>query len=113
MIGTKGRAARVSAVALAGLLALVIGVASTATSAEGEAGLNGTVNVNTATLEELTLLPGIGESRAQAVIETRKRRGGFKSVDDLMEVKGIGEASLERLRPHVTTQGKTTARMTP
>jgi competence protein ComEA len=100
-------------VALAGLLALVIGVASTATSAEGEAGLNGTVNVNTATLEELTLLPGIGESRAQAVIETRKRRGGFKSVDDLMEVKGIGEASLERLRPHVTTQGKTTARMTP
>jgi len=113
MIGTKGRAAGASARVLASLLALAIGVASAAVAAEDAAALSGTVNVNTATVEELTLLPGIGESRAQAVIETRKRRGGFKSVEELTEVKGIGEASLERLRPHVTTQGKTTARMRP
>ena len=64
----------------------------------------------TATLEELQLLPGVGASRAQAMIETRKERGGFKRVEDLLEVKGIGERSLERLRPHVTLKGKTTAR---
>jgi competence protein ComEA len=113
MIGTIGRATRIGALALAGLLALAIGVASTSAFAEEPAGLTGKVNVNTATLEELVLLPGIGESRAKALIETRKRRGGFKSVDELLEVKGIGDASLERLRPHVAVEGKTTARVTP
>jgi competence protein ComEA len=113
MIGTMGRATRVGALALASILALVLGVATAVASAEEVTAMQGTVNVNTASLEELTLLPGIGESRAKALIETRKRLGGFKSVDDLLEVKGIGDASLERLRPHVTTQGKTTARLTP
>lgn len=111
MIGTKGRAPRAGARALAAILALALGLAAAVASAEEPAGLVGKVNVNTATVEELTLLPGIGESRAKALIETRKRRGGFKSVDELLEVKGIGDASLERLRPHVTIQGKTTARM--
>jgi competence protein ComEA len=66
--------------------------------------------VNTATQEELQLLPGIGESRAVALIEARKRRGGFQKLEDLLEVKGIGEAGLARLRPHLTLEGKTTAR---
>ena len=44
------------------------------------------------------------------MIEARKQRGGFKRVEDLLEVKGIGEVSLEQLRPYVTTQGKTTAK---
>jgi competence ComEA-like helix-hairpin-helix protein len=71
--------------------------------------MRGKVNVNTASVEELQRLPGVGESRAQALVEARTRRGGFKSVDELVEVKGIGAASLEKLRPHVTLQGKTTA----
>ncbi len=73
--------------------------------------LVGIVNINTATPEQLELLPGIGESRAKAVIAVRKQRGGFKSVDELMEVKGIGEVALERLRPFVRTEGKTTAEL--
>ena len=73
--------------------------------------LVGTVNINTATPEQLELLPGIGESRAQAVVALRKQRGGFKSVDELTEVKGIGEVALERLRPFVRTEGKTTAEL--
>jgi DNA uptake protein ComE-like DNA-binding protein len=44
------------------------------------------------------------------VIELRKRRGGFKSVEELRDVKGIGDVALERMRPFVRLEGKTTAR---
>jgi competence protein ComEA len=71
--------------------------------------LIGVVNVNTASIDELQLLPGVGESRARAILALRKDQGGFRSVDQLVEVKGIGESLLERMRPHVTLQGKTTA----
>ena len=74
------------------------------------ADVSGVVNVNTASAEELEQLPGIGASRARALIEAREARGGFASVDELVEVKGIGEASLERMRPHLTIDGPTTAR---
>jgi len=86
-------------------------VALAAQAADPQPGLTGTVNVNTATAEELQLLPGIGASRAVAVIELRKQRGGFESLEQLKDVKGIGEAGLERLRPYVRFQGKTTARV--
>jgi len=100
------RSARANA--LAWLIALAIGTTALAAFA-AESQLTGVVNLNTATQEELQLLPGIGESRAKAVIEARKRKGGFQKVEDLLEVKGIGEAGLQKLRPHVTLEGKTTA----
>ena len=78
--------------------------------AASDAALSGVVNINTATAEELQLLPGIGESRAKAVLVLRKQSGGFKSVDELAQVKGIGATALDRMRPYVRTQGKTTAR---
>lgn len=89
----------------------LLATAALAASAADAPKLVGVVNVNTASVEELQLLPGIGEARARAVVDARKRLGGFKSVEELQEVKGIGAASLERLRPHVSLQGKTTARM--
>ncbi len=46
--------------------------------------------------------------RASAIIDARKQSGGFKSVDDLMEVKGVGPTLLERLRPYGAVTGKTT-----
>lgn len=95
-----------AAVALASLLAM----AGVPAFAEEKAALAGVVNINTASAEELALLPGIGASRAAAVIAEREARGGFESVDDLLDVKGIGEASLARLRPHVAVKGETTAR---
>ena len=102
------RVARASVLALVAALGLLFAAPSIVTAGEG--GLTGVVNINTATVEELQLLPGIGEARARAVIELRKRNGGFKSVDELTQVKGIGETALERLRPYVRTEGKTTAR---
>lgn len=90
---------------------LVLCLALLAAPALGAGGLQGKVNVNTATAEELQLLPGIGEARARALIATRKQRGGFKSVDELVEVKGIGATGLARMRPYVSLSGKTTARV--
>ena len=67
------------------------------------------MNINTASRAELELLPGVGEVRAVAIVAKRKERGGFKNVDDLLEVSGIGASMLERMRPHLTVSGKTTA----
>lgn len=62
----------------------------------------GTVNINSASETELVALPGIGPSKAKAITEYRQQQGGFKSIDDLQQVKGIGPATLEKLRAHVT-----------
>ncbi len=99
------------ATALTLLIVAGLALAGSSLAADGPPRLVGTVNVNTATAEELQLLPGVGEARAKAVITLRKQRGGFKSVDDLTLVKGIGEVALERMRPFVRTEGKTTAQL--
>jgi competence protein ComEA len=91
--------------------ALVAVLCVTAAGAEDARKLQGVVNVNTASVEELQLLPGVGEARARAIVDLRKQRGGLKSLGDLRDVKGIGDASLERLRPYVAFDGKTTAHL--
>lgn len=59
------------------------------------------VDLNTATAEELDKLPGVGPATAEAIIRYRETRGRFRSVTQLLEVRGIGEAKLEQLRPLV------------
>lgn len=59
------------------------------------------VDLNTASAEELDKLPGIGPATAEAIIRHRETRGRFRSVTELLEVRGIGEAKLEQLRPLV------------
>ncbi len=76
--------------------------------ATASAALSGVVNVNTASTEELAMLPGVGAARARAIVELRQQRGGFKRVEELLEVKGIGDASLAKLRPYIALEGKTT-----
>ena len=66
-----------------------------------EPGLLVTVNVNTASLEELCALPGIGETRARGILEHREKEGPFRTPDDLLEVKGIGKSVLGKMREHV------------
>jgi competence protein ComEA len=66
------------------------------------------VNINTATKEELTSLKGIGDKRAQEIIDYRKKNGDFKSVDDLEKVPGIGPGIMKQIRSEVAVTGKTT-----
>ena len=60
------------------------------------------LNLNTASQTELTRLPGIGETKAAAIVAWRQEHGSFQTVEDLMAVDGIGEKTLENLRPYVT-----------
>jgi competence protein ComEA len=57
------------------------------------------VNLNTATVEQLLTLPGIGPSKAQSIVETRQKIGGFKKLEDLLRVKGIGRKTFRKLEP--------------
>ena len=60
------------------------------------------VNLNTASAAELEQVPGIGPSTAQKILEMRKSYGAFKSVDDLLSIKGIGEKRLQKMRLYLT-----------
>lgn len=60
------------------------------------------VNINTASLEELETLPSIGEVRAQAIITYRETNGGFRTIEELQEVSGIGEKIFADVAPHIT-----------
>jgi len=86
-------------VAIVGAVLLAVVAAMPVSAAMAE---NKVVNINTASVTELTELKGIGNAKAQAIVTYREKSGPFKSVDDLQQVDGIGEKLLAKLRPQVT-----------
>lgn len=82
--------------------------ATPAKTSEGAPASSGTINVNSASPEQIALLPRVGLKLAQRVVEYRKTNGPFKKIEDLMEVKGVGEKLFVVLRPHLTVSGDTT-----
>jgi len=91
------------------LLILGLGIAAQAgqegprrTTPAAKASASGPLNLNSATVAQLESLPGIGKSTAERILEYREKSGGFKKVEDLMNVRGIGEKSFLKLKPLVT-----------
>ena len=68
----------------------------------------GKVNINSAGIEELRLLPRVGPSIAKRIVEFRDQHGTFQNVEDLMLVRGIGQKTFELLKPYVAVSGDTT-----
>jgi competence protein ComEA len=71
--------------------------------------VEGIVNINTASVAELTLLPGIGKAKAEQIVQMRQAKP-FASIDELKNVKGLGAKRLEALRPNVSVSGPTTVK---
>lgn len=110
---SSGRSTRgLLAAALVVLLGLLVPVPFAAAQAATEpvqeaAPPAGQVNLNTASAEELQRLPGVGPSRAVAIVAYRDRHP-FRRVEELMRIRGIGRKTFRRLRPMLTLEGPTT-----
>jgi competence protein ComEA len=93
-------------------LAAIVGLALLWVLPAGRAragkGIDGVVNLNTAPAELLSLLPGVGPAKAGAIVTYRTQRP-FRTVDELVRIKGIGRKMVRRLRPHLAVAGPTTA----
>ena len=92
---------RLVAVSLAFVLAVLTstGVALAAAKAAPA----GKLNVNTATAQQFASLPGVGEKLATRIVDYRQKSGGFKSVNELMNVQGIGEKNFAKLQQYLTS----------
>ncbi len=75
--------------------------------------LTGRININTANMQQLQELPYIGGNRAKEIIKYREKYGPFQNLDDLLEVKTIGEKSLEAIRPYLTTHSASSPKKSP
>jgi competence protein ComEA len=97
-------------------LALIVTVSPHAVAAQSKQGARGqvasgaqatvVVNLNTATSAELEQLPGIGAKTAALIIDYRQKKGPFKKIEELMNVKGIGEKSFLKLKPQIAVTSK-------
>lgn len=74
--------------------------------------LEGTINLNTATKEQLMLLPGVGPTTADKVIQYRERRP-FHRASHVMRIKGVGKKTYARLKPYLSVEGETTLHVVP
>jgi competence ComEA-like helix-hairpin-helix protein len=90
------------------LVATMSAAAMPADNAPAPAATAGVVNINTADVAQLSLLPRIGTKVAQRIVDYRSEHGAFAKTSDLMQVKGIGDKSFKNLSSYLTVDGKTT-----
>ena len=83
---------------------LVLAIALIASGASAAPKLDGQVNINEAGIEQLSLLPGVGPKRAQAIISLRRKRP-FRRAVQLRRVRGIGRRTLRKMMPYIRLQG--------
>lgn len=92
---------RFVAMSLVAVMALAMS-SGLAVAAEKPQGPAAKVNINTATAEQLTQLPGVGEKLAARIVEHRQKEGPFRSAQELMNVRGIGEKNFQKLEAYLT-----------
>lgn len=93
---------------LIALIALA-SVSATAFAADATPAVpGGVININTADAGQIAMLPRVGLKAAQRVVDYRNQHGAFKKTTDLMQVKGFGEKTFERLNAYLTVEGKST-----
>lgn len=84
------------------LCATTLGAQAPPQQAKASAAATAPINLNTATLAQLETLPGVGAKLAERIVAYRDKSGGFKKVEDLMSVQGVGEKSFLKLKPMIT-----------
>jgi competence protein ComEA len=98
------RAMVVAALVLVPAATVVLGQSDKPTASAAVA--KAPVNLNTATVDQLETLPGVGRATAQRILDYRQKVGGFKKIEELMNVKGIGEKSFLKLKPLIAVAAK-------
>jgi len=91
-----------AAIAAIALSAPVVSAQSKAPAPKPVATATAPVNLNTATVEQLSTIPGVGPKMAERIIDYRQKNGGFKKLEDLMNVSGVGEKSFLKMKPLIT-----------
>jgi comEA protein len=92
----------IAAIAAIALSAALAGAQGRATAPKTTATAAAPINLNTATMDQLATIPGIGVKTAERIIEYRQKNGGFKKIEDLMNVNGVGEKSFLKMKPLIT-----------
>lgn len=90
------------------LLVVAIAIVATVPAIAAEQEAKPVININTASVEQLMLLPRVGEKTAGEIVAWREKNGDFKKPTDILQVKGIGDASFELLSPYLRVDGETT-----